>query len=111
MSKAGPAGTPVADHIQQSMKDPAFRAEYERLAPFEHVARLVVRRRAKLGLSQQQLAKRMGTTASVISRIESGQHASNLSTLKRIAEALDLRFVIGFEHGPTARPQRDLIPV
>jgi transcriptional regulator with XRE-family HTH domain len=53
----------------------------------------------------------MGTTASVISRIESGQHATSLRTLKRLAEALELRLVIGFEHGPGARPKRDLIAI
>lgn len=109
--KASPIGTSVADHIEQSRKDPAYRAEHDRLEPFERVARLVIMRRAKLGLSQQQLARRMGTTASVISRIESGRHATNLRTLKRLAEALDLRLVIGFEDGATSRPKRELIAV
>lgn len=49
------------------------------------------------GLTQQQLAERVGTSYSQISRIESGRQKTNLDTLLRIARALDLKVVIGFE--------------
>ena len=61
-------------------------------------------RRAALGISQQQLAKRMHTTASAISRIESGAHATNARTLMRLADALDARAILGFEYGPQRNP-------
>jgi transcriptional regulator with XRE-family HTH domain len=51
----------------------------------------------------------MHTTASAISRIESGQHATNTRTLIRLAEALDAHAVLGFEYGPAAKPQRELV--
>lgn len=36
MSKGiSPIGTAVPDHIKESLRDPKFRAEYERLAPYE----------------------------------------------------------------------------
>lgn len=54
-------------------------------------------RRAELGLSQQEVAERMGATASMISRIESGQHHTSTETLRRLAEALGGRAVFGFE--------------
>ncbi|MGH9155064.1 MAG: helix-turn-helix domain-containing protein [Acidimicrobiales bacterium] len=54
-------------------------------------------RRAQLELTQQELAGRMGTTKSVISRIESGQHRATTDTLRQLAEALDGHAVIGFE--------------
>lgn len=38
----------------------------------------------------------MGTSHSVISRIESGQQATSVSTLRRLAKALDTRLVVGF---------------
>jgi transcriptional regulator with XRE-family HTH domain len=66
-------------------------------------------RRAALGFSQEQLARRMVTTASAISRIESGQHATNARTLMRLAEALEARAILGFEYGPAATPQCELV--
>jgi transcriptional regulator with XRE-family HTH domain len=57
-------------------------------------ARMVIRRRGKLELSQAELAKRMGTSHSAISRIESGQHPTTVPTLRRLATALDTHLVI-----------------
>jgi ribosome-binding protein aMBF1 (putative translation factor) len=107
--RRGPVGTAVTDDIAASLEDAEARAEHERLAPFEALARLVVMRRAALGISQEQLARRMQTTPSAISRLESGQHASNARTLMRLAEALDARAVLGFEYGPSAKPTRQLV--
>jgi len=104
-----PIGTLVADDLRTSRRDTELSAEFERLAPFEALARLVIMRRAALGISQEQLAKRMHTTASAISRIESGQHATNARTLMRLAEALDARAVLGFEYGPSTKPRRQLV--
>ncbi len=78
----GPVGRSVSDSIEESLDDFEFRAEYGRLAPYEELARIVIMRRARLGLTQVELAARMGTTASAISRIESGQHATSPQTLK-----------------------------
>lgn len=75
----------------------------------EALTRLVIVRRTVLDISQEELAKRMHTTASAISRIESGQHATNARTLVRLAEALDARVVLGFEYGPSAKPRRQLV--
>ena len=41
----------MSDHIKESLRDPKFRAEYERLAPYEGLARLVIKRRGELGLT------------------------------------------------------------
>lgn len=110
MSKRiSPVGRTVSDHIKESLKDPEFRAEYERLAPYEELARIVFMRRAALGLTQAELAARMGTTASAISRIESGQHATSAQTLKKLAGAFGARAVLGFEFGPAKKPERELV--
>jgi len=53
----------------------------------------------------------MGTSHSAISRIESGQHRTGVETLRRLSEALGLRFVMGFESGPPERPVRELVSV
>jgi transcriptional regulator with XRE-family HTH domain len=82
--------------MRRRARNPAYRAELERLAPYETLARIVIRRRGALGLSQAQLAKRMGTSHSAISRIESGQHPTTVQTLRRLAAALDTHLVVGF---------------
>ncbi|HEX2702073.1 MAG TPA: helix-turn-helix transcriptional regulator [Solirubrobacteraceae bacterium] len=101
MSDHSPIGTSVSDAIEQNrVRSSRYRAEYDRLEPFEQIARIVIMRRGQLGLSQQELAKRMGTTASVISRIESGQHRTSTNTLRRLAVALDGHAMLGFEFEP-----------
>lgn len=107
--KVSPVGSAVSGHIEESLKDPEFRAEYERLAPYEALARIVIMRRGSLGLTQAELAARMGTTASAVSRIESGQHGTSARTLKKLGYALGARAVLGFEFGSSEHPQRELV--
>jgi ribosome-binding protein aMBF1 (putative translation factor) len=105
-----PIGTPAADAARRRRdRVPEYRKAQERLAPYEGIARFVITRRAELGLTQGQLAKRMGTSHSAISRIESGQHRTSVATLERLAQALEVRFVIGFETGPREAPVRELV--
>lgn len=85
-----------------------YRAEEARLAPFEQVARLVIGRRIELGITQEQLAERMDTSASTISRIESGQHVTSVTTLERLAAALEVKLLVGFE---TEAGDRELVAV
>jgi transcriptional regulator with XRE-family HTH domain len=71
----------------------------------------VIKHRMELGLTQQELATRVGTSHSAISRIESGRHKTKPETLQRLAQALELRFVMGFESGPVDQPVRELVAV
>ena len=88
---ANPAGGSRAGaSIGSRRRDPAYSAAQERLAPYERVARFVITRRAELGLTQKQLAERMGTSHSAISRVESGQHRASVATLERLAQALEV---------------------
>jgi transcriptional regulator with XRE-family HTH domain len=109
--RTSPIGTPAAEAAsRRAATSEAYRAECARLEPFERVARQVMLLRAQHGLTQRQLAKRVGTSHSQISRIESGQHKANLETLRRIAEAFELDLVTAFEprsHASGATP-RDL---
>lgn len=105
-----PVGTAVSADIERERHESrTYRAEDDRIAGFEQLARIVIMRRAELGLSQEELAHRMSTTASVISRIESGQHATSAKTLKRLGEALGGHAVIGFDFGSAKRPKRELV--
>jgi transcriptional regulator with XRE-family HTH domain len=53
------------------------------------------------------VAARMGTTASVISGIESGQPDTSAQTVKELADAFGARRVLGFEFGSTKKPERE----
>lgn len=81
----------------RAARNTEYQAEQQRLKPFECIARFAITRRAELELTQNQLAKRMGTSHSAISRIESGQHKTSVETLARLADALESELVIGFE--------------
>lgn len=58
------------------------------------LAELVYAARTRAGLTQTELARRMGTQQSVISAVENGGQVPSVSTLWRIARALDLRLTI-----------------
>lgn len=110
VSDPSPVGTSVTDDIARKRSEsPAYREAANRLEPFEQLARVVIMRRAKLGLSQRDLAKRMGATPSVVSRIESGQHRTSTDTVRRLAEALDGHAVLGFDFGTPDKPERELV--
>lgn len=104
-----PVGTSASQRIKRKLaRNERYRAAHARLAPFEQLARIAIMRRAHLGLSQQQVAERMGTTTSVISRIESGQHRTSTETLRRLAEALEGRALLGFDFDGDGRT-RELV--
>jgi len=75
-----------------------YRAEHDRLAPYEALARMIIARRIRYSLTQEQLAERMGTSESAISRLESGQHRPSVETLEKLGHAFGERFVFGFEN-------------
>lgn len=107
-------GSPVGSTASQARRrraaqSSAYRVEQARIAPFEGIARLVIKHRAALGLSQQELATLVGTSHSAISRLESGRHRASVETLQRVAKSLGVRFVFGFESGPRSSPKRELV--
>lgn len=75
-------------------------SEYARLwaefAVARTIAQQLIKYRLAHGLTQEELAKRAGTSHSQISRLESGQHLSSVATLEKIADALDLDLSITF---------------
>jgi transcriptional regulator with XRE-family HTH domain len=74
-----------------------FERELLELMPYAPLARTVFELRAQRGLTQQQLADRIGTTQSVIARLESGEHEVRIGVLNRIADALGLHWRVVFE--------------
>ena len=85
------------DVKRELLKDPEFAKEYEALRPEYEIARSLIELRIEKGLTQQEVAQKMNTTQSVISRLESGSANPSLATLKRLADALGARVVLRFE--------------
>lgn len=81
---------------QQALKDPELKAEYDRLQPEYAVIRALIRARSINGVSQEDLAKRIGTKQSVISRLESGRANPSVGFLKKLAQALNSHLEIKF---------------
>ena len=69
------------------LSNPKVRAEYDALAPEFKISAQLVKARKRAGLSQAQLATRMGTNQSTIARLESGQTLPSTKTLLRFAKA------------------------
>ncbi len=78
-------------------KDAKRGAEYEEEVLHAEIARKIYDLRTKAGLSQRESAKRVGTTASSICRLEDADYdGHSLLMLQRIAEALEKRIEIRF---------------
>jgi ribosome-binding protein aMBF1 (putative translation factor) len=77
-------------------EDPVRVTAVERERTNAEVAQLIYERRTAAGLSQKELAKLVGTTQSVISRLEDADYEGHsLTMLQRIARALGQRVTIG----------------
>ncbi len=94
----------VLTHVElkaNMLDNPAVRAEYERLnrEEFAMLDEMLAARRAA-GLSQADVAKRMGTKAPAVARLESalasGKHSPSISTLRKYAAALGKRVEVHF---------------
>lgn len=87
----------LKDLKAQLLANPETRAEYDAQAPAFAAARELIAARARAGVSQGELAQRMGTTQSTIARLESGKGTPGLRTVQRYAAALGLRAVLKLE--------------
>ena len=77
--------------------DPVREQAYEEEVINAEIARKIYELRIKAGLTQQELASRLGTSKSAICRLEDADYEGHsLSMMKRIAEALDKRIEIRF---------------
>ena len=87
--------TKLADLKKSILKDTANMAAYDQLAPEFDLARKMIAARAEAGLSQAEVATRMGTRQSEVSRIENARQNISIAKLSRYAQAvgatLDIR--------------------
>lgn len=79
------------------LQDPKVRHEYDLLEPeYKLIGKLIELRREK-NISQKELARRMGTKQSAISRMENSQLSSTLYYLSKLARALGKKLVVDFK--------------
>ncbi|MCK5873275.1 MAG: helix-turn-helix domain-containing protein [Alcanivoracaceae bacterium] len=86
-----------AELKREMLGRPEVQVEYDRLAPEFELIESLLRARIGAGLTQAQLAKRMGTSQSVIARLEGGNSAPTLSTLRRYAAATGTRLRVSLD--------------
>jgi ribosome-binding protein aMBF1 (putative translation factor) len=84
----------------EMLADADTRAAYDALADEFAIARELIAARARAGLSQSEVAQRMGTTQSVVARLESGKRPPSMRTVERFAQAVGGHAVLRIEGIP-----------
>lgn len=79
---------------KESLKDPKIREEYNRLQPEFALVQAILRARRVKGLTQREIAEKIGSKQAVISRLESGNANPSLGFIKRLVRALDANLEI-----------------
>ena len=100
---------PVAhDHeafLKKALKRKGFDTAYQELADEYALVRELLAARSKAGLTQEEVAKSMGTTKSAVSRLEAaGKHSPSVATLKKYAQAVGCEIEIRLH--PASRPTK-----
>ena len=74
--------------LNEMLKDKKFKEEYELLRPRYEIVSKVIEARIKNKMTQEQVAERIGSSKSNISRFESGNYNPSIDFLVRISRAL-----------------------
>lgn len=88
---------PVEEAAKDWFKDPDFVAEYDALEEEFALAAALIKARSDADMTQEAVAQAMGTTQTVIARLESGRQMPSTRTLQRFAKATGSRLRISFE--------------
>jgi ribosome-binding protein aMBF1 (putative translation factor) len=83
--------TSLANLRSKLLTDPDVKAEYERLGPIFAVVGEMIEARQEAGLTQAEVASRMGTTQSVVARLETARHMPTFDLVARYAAAIGRR--------------------
>ena len=81
---------------EKKFKDKNFEKQYHRTASLYRLADQVLLLRKQRGLTQKELAEKMGTKQSVISRLESGSTNPSLGFLEKIASVIGYKLSVHF---------------
>lgn len=85
---------PFEQILEEELRNPEFRAEWERLAPARAVAIRLIWYREDHGLTQTALGRLLGMSQPAVARLESGDHLPTLEMLMRLAESLALEILV-----------------
>ncbi|MEW7979481.1 MAG: helix-turn-helix transcriptional regulator [Candidatus Sedimenticola endophacoides] len=88
----------IAELKKKWLKDPKVSDAFEEMKPEFEVAHALIAARVEAGLTQEEVAKRMGTTQSVVARLEGGRTLPSIKSLYRYAEATGTKPVIHLVH-------------
>jgi len=91
------------DVLAQELLDDEFRAIWEASAPARALAIRLVGYRMDHGITQTELARRIGIRQPALSRLEDGEHMPTINTLMKISEALDIEILLDIK--PPTRPR------
>jgi len=81
-------------HLKESLKDEHFKLEYEKKEVRFKIIDILVNIRMQYKLTQAELAKKLGTTQTVISRIENGSVNVGIDFLQKVATTFDKKIEI-----------------
>ena len=84
------------EFLSEQLKDPEIREEWDALEPEFAIVQAIIDARKISRLTQKQLSERAGIAQADISRLENGNANPSLSTLKRLASAMDMTLRIEF---------------
>lgn len=84
-------------YLKNALKNPKIKAEYDKLEPQFAPIEAILEARVKKGMTQAQLASKIGTKQSAIARVESGSANPSIGFLQKLADALGKKLVIRFE--------------
>lgn len=86
----------LRDYINEQLKDPEFKKEWDNLEPEMEVVRAMIKARAAQNLTQKDLAEKTGINQANISKLENGNMNPSLKLLKRLADGLGMNLRIEF---------------
>jgi ribosome-binding protein aMBF1 (putative translation factor) len=84
----------VSAREQRRIRDAAFVKLLEDIKPENQLKAEMVAARMRAGLTQWQLAARMGTKQSAIARLEGGRSSPTIKTLRKLAEVTQSRLIV-----------------
>lgn len=85
------------DFLNEQMKNPEFKAEYDALAPEFAIIQAIIDARKASGLTQKELSEKTGIAQSDISKLENGSANPSIKTLQRLAAGMGMTVKIEFQ--------------